>query len=171
MSLRRPPSGSSIVTTAHSQELPRPNPESPAAGRGGGPFSGRQSRSVVGFRLLPIQHIPKRRHIVGPHVLVLEVVGVLPYVQADDRRRATSSGAAVDRTVPTDSQNTRNVDERGGRRFETWSWDVPRSLAAGSDRDQRTRLIMALAHQIVEFSVNWLAGYAARGSLFDGAVG
>ena len=33
----------------------------------------------------PIHHVPKRRHIVGPAILIMEVIGVLPHIETDER--------------------------------------------------------------------------------------
>src|SRR5205807_2153902 len=37
------------------------------------------------FRLVPADDVPPGGDIVWPAVLILEVIGVLPYIQADDR--------------------------------------------------------------------------------------
>jgi hypothetical protein len=36
-------------------------------------------------RLLPVHHRPERLDVVRPTILVVQIVGVLPYVEADDR--------------------------------------------------------------------------------------
>src|SRR5947209_18525216 len=36
--------------------------------------------------LRPVDHVPPRRDVLGPAVLVLEVVGMFPDVEAEDRR-------------------------------------------------------------------------------------
>ena len=42
--------------------------------------------------VLPVDDVPNRVYVVGPHVLVLQVIRVLPDVDAEKRREA--SGAA-----------------------------------------------------------------------------
>src|SRR5207245_7636537 len=38
--------------------------------------------------LRPVDHVPPRRHVIRPAVLVLEVVGVLPHIEAEHRNLA-----------------------------------------------------------------------------------
>jgi hypothetical protein len=35
----------------------------------------------VSFYLIPVHHVPPSRHIVSPAVLVLQIVGMLPYIK------------------------------------------------------------------------------------------
>lgn len=35
--------------------------------------------------VLPVDYVPDSLNIVGPHILVLKVVGMLPYVNAKER--------------------------------------------------------------------------------------
>src|SRR5690606_12907868 len=49
-------------------------------------------RSVTLGDVVPVDDVPKGGDVVGPQVLILEVVGVLPHVESEDRRLALHQG-------------------------------------------------------------------------------
>src|SRR5439155_7537568 len=51
-----------------------------------------QGGLVAAVDLVPVDDVPERLDVLGPPVLVLEVVGVLPHVQAEDGRVAADQG-------------------------------------------------------------------------------
>src|SRR5881394_633977 len=42
--------------------------------------------------LIPIHHVPESRYVIRAAILIVEIVGVLPYVQAQKRRAADAGG-------------------------------------------------------------------------------
>src|SRR2546421_13085236 len=54
-----------------------------------------QGGLVATVDLVPVDDVPERLDVLGPPVLVLEVVGVLPHVQAEDGRVAADEGRVL----------------------------------------------------------------------------
>src|SRR5687768_3085019 len=91
--------------------------------------------------LFPVHHVPPRFDVVGAPVLVLEVVGVLPYVEAEDRGptlgdRAVLVGGVLDPELaaPLDAEPCPAAAEatRGGR--GDFGFESPKVLERLRDR-------------------------------------
>ena len=54
-----------------------------------------RSDLVILRDLVPIHHVPPRLDVIGPAVLVIEIIGVLPDVDAEDRRVAVHQRAVL----------------------------------------------------------------------------
>src|SRR6478736_5919040 len=97
------------------------------AGRSARPFSWTAlslSRGEALVHLAPVHHVPPRRDVIRPLVLVLQVVGVLPDVESEDRllafhERIVLVGRAGDRQLPAlvhEPRPTRAEPPDAGRR-------------------------------------------------------
>src|ERR1035441_8780147 len=58
------------------------------------------SAFVIDFGLVPVDHVPERCDVIGPAILVIQVISVFPHVEADDRFALNAGdGLAHERTV------------------------------------------------------------------------
>src|SRR5690606_4630971 len=105
---------------------------------------------------VPVDDVPPRLDVVGPPVLVLQVVGVLPDVEAEDRRVAVHDRRVLVRRG-VDLQVPRAVhDEPGPARAET---------AGGLLLEQRLELVEAaerLVDRLPQLTARLPAGVGAH---------
>src|SRR5262249_25061812 len=82
-------------------------------------YNVRQRKSVISRDGIPIHHVPPSLEVIGTTVLVFEIVGMLPHVDAKDRRVAIH-------------QRTILIWRRNNFEFSVLIFDEPRPAAAES---------------------------------------
>src|ERR671916_186739 len=87
----------------------------------------RLSGLEAAFGLFPVDHVPPGVHVLQTCVLVVEIVGVLPEVETDDRQPALHQGRVPVRRRLDAQRAVGGGDEPGPARAEERSWgrDAP----------------------------------------------